>query len=58
MRDFMKDQRTTKFLTQFFTYLFLTVLTIIILYPILITASSAFKPGNIAAFTLEWSDSW
>ncbi|MBC1638796.1 sugar ABC transporter permease [Listeria welshimeri] len=57
MRDFMKDQRTTKFLTQFFTYLFLTVLTIIILYPILITASSAFKPGNIAAFTLEWSDS-
>ncbi|AQP74591.1 sugar ABC transporter permease [Listeria monocytogenes] len=58
MRDFMKNQRTTKFLTQFFTYLFLTVLTIIILYPILITASSAFKPGNIAAFTLEWSDSW
>nr|HAC3502870.1 sugar ABC transporter permease [Listeria monocytogenes] len=58
MRDFMKDQRTTMFLTQFFTYLFLTVLTIIILYPILITASSAFKPGNIAAFTLEWSDSW
>ncbi|EAD0586972.1 sugar ABC transporter permease [Listeria monocytogenes] len=58
MRDFMKDQRTTKFLTQFFTYLFLTVLTIIILYPILITASSAFKPGNIAAFTLDWSDSW
>ncbi|HAA6727015.1 TPA_asm: sugar ABC transporter permease [Listeria monocytogenes] len=58
MRDFMKDQRTTKFLTQFFTYLFLTALTIIILYPILITASSAFKPGNIAAFTLEWSDSW
>ncbi|HAC0688217.1 TPA_asm: ABC transporter permease subunit [Listeria monocytogenes] len=58
MRDFMKDQRTTKFLTEFFTYLFLTVLTIIILYPILITASSAFKPGNIAAFTLEWSDSW
>ncbi|HCA4068880.1 TPA: sugar ABC transporter permease [Listeria monocytogenes] len=58
MRDFMKDQRTTKFLTQFFTYLFLTVLTIIILYPILITASSAFKPDNIAAFTLEWSDSW
>ncbi|HAM1299492.1 TPA: sugar ABC transporter permease [Listeria monocytogenes] len=58
MRDFMKDQRTTKFLTQFFTYLFLTVLTIIILYPILITASSAFKPGNIAAFSLEWSDSW
>ncbi|EHB7320884.1 sugar ABC transporter permease [Listeria monocytogenes] len=58
MRDFMKDQRTTKLLTQFFTYLFLTVLTIIILYPILITASSAFKPGNIAAFTLEWSDSW
>ncbi|EAG6962203.1 sugar ABC transporter permease [Listeria monocytogenes] len=58
MRDFMKDWRTTKFLTQFFTYLFLTVLTIIILYPILITASSAFKPGNIAAFTLEWSDSW
>ncbi|EEO6565415.1 sugar ABC transporter permease [Listeria monocytogenes] len=58
MRDFMKDQRTTKFLTQFFTYLCLTVLTIIILYPILITASSAFKPGNIAAFTLEWSDSW
>ncbi|MBC1909675.1 sugar ABC transporter permease [Listeria innocua] len=58
MKDFMKDQRTTKFLTQFFTYLFLTVLTIIILYPILITASSAFKPGNIAAFTLEWSDSW
>ncbi|MBC1475240.1 sugar ABC transporter permease [Listeria grandensis] len=58
MKSFFKDQRTTNFLTKFFTYFFLIGLTIVILYPILITASSAFKPGNIAAFTLEWSDNW
>ncbi|MBC1937824.1 sugar ABC transporter permease [Listeria grandensis] len=58
MKSFFKDQRTTNFLTKFFTYFFLVGLTIVILYPILITASSAFKPGNIAAFTLEWSDNW
>ncbi|WP_239255815.1 sugar ABC transporter permease [Listeria ilorinensis] len=58
MKDFLKDQRTTRFLTKFFTYLFLILLSVVILYPILITASSAFKPGNIAAFTLEWTGDW
>ncbi|WP_099222438.1 sugar ABC transporter permease [Listeria costaricensis] len=58
MKGFLKDQRTTRFFTKFFTYLFLILLSVIILYPILITASSAFKPGNIAAFTLEWTGDW
>lgn len=43
---------------QVFSYLFLIGLAVAILYPLSITVISAFKPGNLIAFRLEWSDQW
>lgn len=43
---------------KFFTYLFLIGLSIIIIYPLLITATSAFKPGNLIAFRLDFQTNW
>ncbi|AMR48709.1 sugar ABC transporter permease [Bacillus subtilis] len=45
-------------LNKICTYLFLTLLSIVIIYPLLITASSAFRVGNSAAFQLDFSGSW
>ncbi|WP_281165424.1 sugar ABC transporter permease [Liquorilactobacillus sicerae] len=47
-----------RFLTHFFTYLFLVVLSIIIIYPLLITSITAFKSTNIVAFTLSFKGPW
>ena len=38
--------------------IFLAFLSIVIIYPLLITASSAFRVGNVAAFTLDFSGAW
>lgn len=57
----VKSERTYKirrFLNKFFTYFYLILLSIIIIYPLLITASSAFKAGNITSFILEFSADW
>ncbi|NQM55117.1 sugar ABC transporter permease [Streptococcus suis] len=40
------------------TYLFLILVSIIILFPILVTISSAFKFGNNIAFTLNLNSNW
>ena len=40
------------------TYLYLIFLSIAIIYPLLITASSAFKAGNLTAFSLDFSADW
>ncbi|MDG3132873.1 sugar ABC transporter permease [Streptococcus suis] len=40
-------------LNQVLTYLYLITLSIIIIYPLLITVLSAFKSGNVVAFKLE-----
>lgn len=45
-------------LTSFFTYAFLILVSIIVLFPVLVTVSSAFKPGNVIAFTLDFNSSW
>ncbi|MBL3613493.1 ABC transporter permease subunit, partial [Bacillus sp. RHFS18] len=50
--------RTAGMLTKICTYLFLLILSIVILYPLLITASSAFRAGNVTAFQLDFSGSW
>lgn len=42
-----------KFLTQFFTYAYLLLLATVILFPIMVTVSSAFRPGNVTAFTFD-----
>ncbi|MCV2516595.1 sugar ABC transporter permease [Bacillus subtilis] len=52
------NARTARFLNRICTYLFLTLLSIVIIYPLLITASSAFRVGNSAAFQLDFSRSW
>lgn len=58
MKTKMHSQKRALFLTKFFTYLFMTVLSIIIIYPLLITVSSAFKAGNVNAFSLNFSGNW
>ncbi|MBF0778285.1 sugar ABC transporter permease [Streptococcus cuniculi] len=40
-------------LSQTLTYLYLIVLSIVIIYPLLITITSAFKSGNVVAFKLD-----
>ena len=40
-------------LTQTLTYLYLIGLSIVIIYPLLITIMSAFKTGNVVAFKLD-----
>jgi len=40
--------------SKLFTYLFMIALSIIIIYPLLITATSAFKAGNMIAFRLDF----
>lgn len=47
-----------RFLTHFFTYLYLIILAVVILFPILVTVSSAFRPGNITAFTFTLNGDW
>lgn len=58
MKNKLKSQKTSTFLSQFFTYFFMIALSIIIIYPLLITASSAFKSGNITAFSLDFNADW
>lgn len=43
---------------KLFTYLFMIALSIIIIYPLLITATSAFKAGNMIAFRLDFDADW
>lgn len=50
--------KRNRFLTQFFTYAYLVLLAIIILFPILVTVSSAFRPGNITSFTFTLDGVW
>ena len=57
MKNFIRvlDSKTT---FSLFTYFFFLILSVIIIYPLLITASTAFKSGNIAAFSLDLSSDW
>ena len=58
MGKYVKSQKTSRFFSQFFTYVYMILLSIIIIYPLLITASSAFKSGNITAFSLDLNAEW
>ena len=58
MKNKLKSQKTSRFLNHFFTYAFMIALSIIIIYPLLITASSVFKSGNITAFSLDFHADW
>lgn len=58
MKKLNSSAKFRRGVSHFFTYLFLIVLSIIVLYPLLITVSTAFKSGNIAAFSLDFSGHW
>ena len=58
MRNIGSSAKFNKFLVRFFTYLFLIVLSIIIIYPLAITVTSAFQPGNTTAFALRLDTQW
>ncbi|MBP1040748.1 sugar ABC transporter permease [Vagococcus sp. BWB3-3] len=58
MKNKLHSQKTAQFWTKFFTYLFMVILSIIIIYPLLITISSAFKAGNVNAFSLSLNGKW
>ena len=50
--------KRNRFLKHFFTYLYMTLLSIIIIYPLLITTMTAFKNSDVVAFTLDFSGPW
>jgi len=54
----MKSQKTKRRLTKFFTYFYLIVLSVVVIYPLLITLTSAFQSGNIMAFDLNFEGPW
>lgn len=58
MKNIGSSAKLNKFLVRFFTYLFLIVLSIIIVYPLAITVTSAFQPGNTTAFALRLDTQW
>ncbi|EST89964.1 maltodextrin transport system permease mdxG [Vagococcus lutrae LBD1] len=54
----ISSQKRNVFWSKFFTYFYMVVLSIIIIYPLLITISSAFKAGNVSAFSLDFNSKW
>ena len=54
----IRTQKTSRRLNKVFTYAYLISLSIIIIYPLLITATSAFRAGNILAFDLKLTGPW
>lgn len=50
--------KRNRFLKHFFTYLYMILLSIIIIYPLLITTMTAFKNSDVVAFTLDFSGAW
>lgn len=58
MGEFMKSQKFARFCNRFFTYAFLLLLSLIIIYPLLITVSTAFREANIVSFQLDLHSNW
>ncbi|WNZ90493.1 sugar ABC transporter permease [Streptococcus iniae] len=52
------SMKKKRLLTQILTYFYLLVLATVILFPILVTVSSAFRPGNTTAFNFNIKGSW
>lgn len=50
--------KTARIINRVLTYGFLALLSIIIIYPLLVTAQSAFQSRAIAAFSLDFSAEW
>lgn len=52
------SMKRKRFFTQLLTYLYLISLAIVILFPILVTVSSAFTAGNTTAFSFHFDGPW
>lgn len=52
------SEKNKQLLGKIFTYLFMLTVAVIVIYPLLITVASAFKPGNMIAFKLDLSTTW
>ncbi|WP_161979353.1 sugar ABC transporter permease [Streptococcus sp. S784/96/1] len=52
------SMKRKRFVNQLLTYCYLIFLSIIILFPLLVTISSAFRPGNVIAFMLNLDGEW
>ncbi|HGN5789687.1 TPA: sugar ABC transporter permease [Streptococcus pyogenes] len=52
------SMKRKRLFTQLLTYLYLISLAIVILFPILVTVSSAFRPGNTTAFSFHFDGPW
>lgn len=50
--------KVSRLINRILSYGFLGILTICVLYPLVVTASSAFQTANIAAFTLQFDTEW
>lgn len=50
--------KRSRFFKHFFTYLFMILLSIVIIYPLLITVMTAFKDSDVVAFTLSFQGPW
>ncbi|MGO4938517.1 sugar ABC transporter permease [Fundicoccus sp. Sow4_D5] len=58
MKNLKTSAKFSKYSGRFFTYLFLVTLSVIIIYPLAITVTSAFQPGNTTAFALRLDTQW
>lgn len=58
MKNVASSARFKRGLGRFFTYFYMILLSIIIIYPLLVTASSAFQAGNMTAFKLDLNASY
>ncbi|MFL2072542.1 sugar ABC transporter permease [Marinilactibacillus psychrotolerans] len=54
----IKTQKNSRFWNKLFSYAYLIGLSIVIIYPLLITVTSAFRTGNIMAFDLNFTGPW
>lgn len=54
----IRTQKSARRLNKILTYTYLIFMSIIIIYPLLITATSAFRGGNLMAFDLKLSGPW
>lgn len=50
--------KRTRFIKHFLTYLFMLLLSLVIIYPLLITVMTAFKNSDVVAFTLSFQGPW
>jgi arabinogalactan oligomer/maltooligosaccharide transport system permease protein len=54
----IRTQKTSRVVSKVLTYVYLILMSAVIIYPLLITITSAFRTGNIMAFDLNLRGPW